>query len=100
MKLSEEIMVTVSSVAYLCLHHGWSLRAQHLYGLEHVDDSLVPHPLQHDAQCDEHPRPAHASTEKQAYIKVSSTSSENQAHTAINKCQLNEQRKSSTHHHQ
>ena len=103
MKLSEEIKVTVSSVAYLCLHHGWSLRAQHLYGLKHVDDSLVPHPLQHDAQCDEYSRPAHSSTEnkhtsRSAHIKVSSTSSENQAHTIINKCQLNEQPKSSTYH--
>lgn len=89
MKLNKEITVTVSSVAYLCLHHGWSLRAQHLYGLKHVDDSLVPHPLQHDAQCDEHPRPAHTSTEKQAHIKVST-----------HQGQLNEQRKSSTHRHQ
>lgn len=47
---------------YLCLHHGWSLCAQRLHGLEHVHHTLVAHPLQDDAQSDEHPGAAHAST--------------------------------------
>ena len=39
---------------HLCLHHGWPLRSQGLHRLEHVHHPLVAHPLQHDAECDEH----------------------------------------------
>lgn len=48
--------------AYLRLHHGWALCAQGLHGLEHVNHAFIAHPLQDDAQCDEHPGAAHAST--------------------------------------
>ena len=48
-------------VWYLGLDGGRSLGAQHLDGLEDVHHSLVPHPLQHDAERDEHARSAHAS---------------------------------------
>lgn len=41
---------------HLCLHHGRPLRSQSLHRLEHVHHPLVAHPLQHDAQCDEHAR--------------------------------------------
>lgn len=39
---------------HLCLHHGWPLRPQSLHCLEHVHHPLVAHPLQHDAERDEH----------------------------------------------
>lgn len=48
--------------AYLCLHHGWALCAQGLYSLKHVHHALITHPLQDDAQSDEHPGAAHTST--------------------------------------
>jgi len=41
---------------HLCLHHGWPLRPQGLHRLEHVHHPLVAHPLQHDAERDEHAR--------------------------------------------
>lgn len=48
--------------AHLRLHHGRPLGPQHLHGLEDVHDALVPHALQHDAERDEHARPAYAGT--------------------------------------
>ena len=45
---------------HLHLHHGWPLGPQHLHCLEDVHHTLVPHPLQHDAERDEDARPAHA----------------------------------------
>ena len=43
---------------YLCLHHGWPLRPQHLDGLEDVHHPFVAHPLQHDTESDEDSGPA------------------------------------------
>ena len=40
----------VLRVAYLALDHDGSLRAEYVDGLEHVDDALVAHALEHDAQ--------------------------------------------------
>lgn len=48
--------------SYLRLHHGWPLSTEHLDGLEQVDHSLVPHPLQNNAQGDEHTSPPNTST--------------------------------------
>lgn len=56
---------------HLHLHHGWPLGPQHLHCLEDVHHTLVPHPLQHDAERDEDARPAHASTVR-ASAQVSS----------------------------
>ena len=42
---------------YLVLDHGRALRAKYLDRLENVDDALVSHPLQDDAQRDKHARP-------------------------------------------
>ena len=55
--------------AHLGLHHGWPLRPQHLDRLEDVDHALVPHPLQHDAEGDEDPGPAHPRTETHVFDK-------------------------------
>lgn len=49
-------------VLVLGLHHRWSLGAKSLHRLEEIDHSLVPHPLQHDAEGDEHSGPAHPGT--------------------------------------
>jgi len=46
---------------YLGLYHGRTLCEEHLDRLEHVDDSLVPHPLQDNTQRHEHTRTTHAS---------------------------------------
>lgn len=54
--------VLVHRPTYLRLHHGRALCAQGLHRLEHVHHTLVAHPLQDDAQSDEHPGAAHAST--------------------------------------
>ena len=50
-----------SGNAHLCLNGGWSLGAQHLDSLENVHHALVPHPLQHDAEGDEHTGPSYSS---------------------------------------
>ena len=50
-------------VLVLGLHHGGSLGPQGPDGLEHVHHPLVLHPLQHDAQGDEHSRPSNSGTE-------------------------------------
>lgn len=47
--------------AHLCLHHGWPLRPQGLHRLEHIHHPLVAHPLQHDAERDEHACAPHSS---------------------------------------
>lgn len=47
---------------HLCLNGGRSLGAQHLDSLEDVHHALVPHPLQNDAEGDEHTGPAHSGT--------------------------------------
>lgn len=51
---------------HLHLHHGWPLGPQHLHCLEDVHHTLVPHPLQHDAECNEDARPAHTSTVRES----------------------------------
>lgn len=48
---------------YLCLNGGRSLGAQHLDSLKDVHHSFVSHPLQHDAEGDEHTGPPYSSTE-------------------------------------
>lgn len=49
-------------LTHLCLDRSGSLGAQHLDCLEDVHHPLVPHPLQHYAEGDEHACPAHPST--------------------------------------
>lgn len=60
------LMHSSSSISYLCLHHCRSLSSECLYGLEEVDHSLVPHPLQDDAQGDEYTSPSNTSTDQHA----------------------------------
>ena len=55
--MTDELMV------YLILNHRRSLSTQHLDCLEHIDDALVAHPLQHDTQSYEDASPTNASTE-------------------------------------
>ena len=47
---------------YLVLNHRWSLSTQHLDCLIHVDNSLVSHSLQDDAESDEDTGSANTST--------------------------------------
>ena len=47
---------------YLALDHGWPLSPESPDGLEDIHHSLVPDPLQHDAQGDEDAGPPDAST--------------------------------------
>lgn len=49
-------------MAHLCLNCGGSLGTQHLDGLEDVHYALIPHPLQHNTEGDEHSSPSHSST--------------------------------------
>ena len=49
---------------HLSLHHGGSLCSQGPHSLEDIHHPLVLHPLQHDAQRDEHAGPPDASAEK------------------------------------
>ena len=58
-------------VLVLCLHHGGPLRAERPHGLEDVHHALVLHPLQHDAQGDEHTRPPNASAVNRGYFFAS-----------------------------
>lgn len=58
---------------HLCLHHGRPLRPQSLHRLEHVHHPLVAHPLQHDAQCDEHactPDPSAVQREQEVKLET------------------------------
>ncbi len=58
----EERRCNVFRKAHLCLNGGGSLGAQHLDSLKDVYHSLVPHPLQHDAEGDEYTSPPYSGT--------------------------------------
>jgi len=55
-----------SHLPYLVLNHRRSLRSQHLDSLEHVDNALVAHPLENDAQSDEDASSTDTSTASQS----------------------------------
>lgn len=52
----------VGGGSHLSLHHSGPLGPERLHCLEKIDHPFVPHPLQHDAEGDEDPGPAHAGT--------------------------------------
>ena len=52
----------------LCLDHGGSLCPESPHCLEDIHHSLILHPLQHDAQGDEHTRPPDTSAEKRVFF--------------------------------
>lgn len=53
---------TFTQCPHLCLHHGRPLCSQNAHRLEHVQHTLVLHPLQDDAQRDKDARSADAGT--------------------------------------
>ena len=52
----------------LCLDHGGSLCPECPHCLEDIHHSLILHPLQHDAQGDEHTRPPDTGAEKRVFF--------------------------------
>lgn len=60
--LSHISTVTHRRGTHLCLHHGRPLCPQGLHHLEQVHHALVAHPLQHNAECDEHASAPNPST--------------------------------------
>jgi len=60
---------------YLVLDHGRALRAKYLDRLENVDDALVSHPLQDDAQRDKHARPTDTGAASIPYTAASAPAS-------------------------
>ena len=58
------------TLMYLCLNHGWPLGPQGPDCLEDIHHPLVLHPLQHNAQRDEHACPPNASAIKKSFFKI------------------------------
>ena len=55
---------------YLRLYDAVALCSQQLHRLIQIDDSFVTHPLEHDAQRDEHARSADAGAEHNKYTVI------------------------------